>query len=64
MTKRYSAIEVKMERGELKLRGIGRTMRGQAYIKETVGIGTKRIRDHDFKSKMSDAVSKLFESEA
>lgn len=64
MPERYGTIQVRMERGELVLIGMGKTGRGQSYAKRRVVIGSQSVRSPDFKGKLAAAVDKLFQSEA
>ena len=64
MAERYGTIEVRMEREKLKLVGMGKTGRGQRYIKKTVPIDAKDPRSPDFKKELAKAVTELFASGA
>jgi len=64
MAERYGTIQVKSMRGKPVLIGMGKTGRGQSYIKRTVAIEAKNMRSKDFKGAMATAVAKLYNSEA
>lgn len=64
MSERYGTIQVKRMRGEVVLMGMGKTGRGQRYIKKTVAIDVKNMRSKNFKGQLKTAVDKLFNSEA
>jgi hypothetical protein len=64
MGERYGTIQVKRMRGELVLIGMGKTGRGQSYIKRRVPMEAKNIRSKSFKGQLTAAVAKLYESEA
>lgn len=64
MAERYGTIQVKKMRGELVLIGMGKTGRGQTYIKRRVPIDCQNIRSKSFKGQLGSAVTKLYDSEA
>jgi hypothetical protein len=64
MAARFGTIQVKSVRGRPVLIGMGKTGRGQRYIKKSVPIDCKNIRSKDFKSQLAAAVAELFNSEA
>lgn len=64
MAERYGTIQVKMSRGGLVLSGMGRTGRGQRYVKRTVKLESEHMSSKKFKSELPGAVAKLFDSEA
>ena len=64
MAARYGTIQVKRMRGKVVLIGMGKTGRGQRYIKKTVAIDVKNMRSKDFKGQLATAVTKLYDSEA
>ena len=62
MTETYGTIQVKRMRGKLVVIGMGKTGRGQAYIKRSVPIAAKRMTDPNYKSDLAAAVAELFAS--
>lgn len=52
-------IQVKRERGKLVVQGLGKTPRGQKFIKDTEVLGVKSPADPDFKTQLGAAVSKM-----
>lgn len=57
-------FEVKRSRGGLVVRAIGRTERGQKYIKKSIPIAARTIADQKFKSEMAAAIAQMFDSDA
>lgn len=53
-------VQVKRERGELVVQGLGKTPRGQNFIKDTETLGVKSSADPAFKGKLVAAVAKMF----
>lgn len=64
MAERYGTIQVKRMRGRVVLMGMGKTGRGQRYIKRTVEIDVQNMRSKNFKGQLATAVDKLFNSDA
>lgn len=60
MAKGIGTIAVKRQRGKLTVMGLGKTPRGQNFIKDSVEIHSPSTRSPDFKEKLSAAVEKLF----
>ncbi len=59
-----AAVEIKEAGGKLFVLAIGRTTRGQRYIKDAKAISVQSMRDKKFKTEMAQAVKELLESEA
>lgn len=57
-------IAVKKERGHMVVIALGRTPRGQSYIKGRKVLVAQGVRDPDFKREMDAAVKELLGSEA
>lgn len=64
MAERFGTIQVKEMRRQVVVIGMGKTGRGQRYIKKTVAIGVQNMRSKNFKGAMASAVAELFDSEA
>jgi hypothetical protein len=61
MANKFASVEVRMERGKLVLNGMGRTNRGQKYIKKQAPIDAKQMGDENYKPALKTALAKLFE---
>lgn len=59
MTNGIGRIEVRTERGKLVLQGLGKTPRGQNFIRETIDLGVKTSEDPEFKAHLATAVVKM-----
>lgn len=59
-----ATVEIKGSSGHLSVLAIGRTGRGQRYIKAVKGMAATSMRDKNFKTEMAQAVKALLESEA
>lgn len=59
MANKNWAIEVKIERGQVVVIGLGRTNRGQRFIRAVEPLLVKSISDPNFKAEMAAAVEKL-----
>lgn len=57
-------IEIKVERGRLVVRAIGRGPRGQKYVKARKVLAARTMYDKDFKAQMDSAVKELLGSTA
>jgi len=61
----YGRVQVRRLRGQLVVMGMGKTARGTSFIRKTVPIQAKSVKDPNFKSALAAAVSTLFsESDA
>lgn len=60
MASGIGTVQVKRERGKLVVQGLGKTPRGQNFIKQTVVLSAKNIADPAFKSQMATAVAEMF----
>jgi hypothetical protein len=60
MARQFATIEVKRERGELKLIGTKTTPRGTKFIWKVEPLGVKSMKDKEFKAKLATAMDKLF----
>lgn len=59
-----AAIYIRRSRGGLVVAAIGRTDRGQSYIKGSRNLKVKSMGDKDFKGQMKTAVDELLGSDA
>ncbi len=59
-----SGIRFKKERGKMVVQALGRTARGQRYIKQTIEIKAAGPTDPAFKGELSAAVIELLRSPA
>lgn len=57
-------VEIKSANGHLSVLALGRTGRGQRYIKAVKGMGATSMHDKNFKTEMAGAVKELLGSEA
>lgn len=57
-------IEIRMARGRLCVYAIGRTGRGQRFVKGFRELQCKSLGDQNFKAEMSQAVTELLDSDA
>lgn len=55
-----ATVEVRSSRGVLVVQALGRTNRGQKFIKGIVPLGVKSTTDPTFKSHLETAVAELF----
>lgn len=53
-------VQVKRERGKLVVQGLGKTPRGQKFIKDTVELDAAHMSDPAFKSDLAKAVTEIF----
>lgn len=53
-------VQVKRSRGDLIVQGLGKTPRGQNYIKDTKPLGVKSTADPEFKTRLAAAVVEMF----
>lgn len=60
MAQQFGTVEVKRERGELKVIGRATTPRGTKFIAKVEPVGVKKTGDPDFKGKLATAVAKLY----
>ena len=60
MSETYGTVEVKRTRGKMTIIGLGRTGRGQRYIKKVVPTEATTPTDPKFKAEQATAVAKLF----
>lgn len=60
MTDHYGTIEVKKMRGKMTIIGLGKTPRGQRYIKRAIQTEATSSADPKFKAEQTAAVEKLF----
>lgn len=59
MPKTFATLEVRRMRGKLVLIGVGRTDRGQRFIKGQEEIDSTRIGSESFKGQLASAATKL-----
>lgn len=57
-------IAVRLVRGHMVVYAMGRTPRGQSYIKGQKALNATGVRDPDFRREMDEAVKELLGSEA
>lgn len=60
MANEFAQIEVKRQGKETFVLGIGRTPKGQRYIKARELVDTKGPQDPDYKLKIETAIAKLY----
>lgn len=60
MTVGIGTVEVKRVRGELIVQGLGKTPRGQNFIKDTESLKVKSTADPAFKGNLTAAMAKMF----
>lgn len=53
-------VEVKRARGTLVVQGLGKTPRGQNFIRQTKALSAKRMHDPAFKSELKLVVAEMF----
>lgn len=53
-------VEVRSSHGKLVVQGLGRTPRGQKFIRNKEALGVKSPGDPLFKSELAAAVRKMF----
>lgn len=61
MTTGIATVEVRIKRGTLVVQGLGRTTRGQRYIKKAVPITSVKMSDKKFKDELAAAVTELLD---
>lgn len=54
-------VEIKRVRGGLVLQGLGKTPRGQNFIRQTKALKPQKMSDPGFKSALASAVEEMFE---
>lgn len=59
MANGIGTIQVKRERGKLVVQGLGRTPRGQKYIKATIPIPAPTMAAKEFKAELTQAVTEM-----
>lgn len=57
-------VQVKREHGTLVVQGLGKTPRGQNFIKHTVPLGVKSSSEPTFKSNLAAAITEIFTEQA
>lgn len=60
MAKGIGTVEIRVQHGKLTVVGLGKTPRGQRYIKESIPLEAKDMFDPNFKTELAEAVEKLF----
>lgn len=55
-----STVQVKRSKGILVVQGLGKTPRGQKFIRGLVPLKVKSMSDPEFKSELAAAVEKLY----
>lgn len=53
------AVEVRKQHGKIIVQGLGKTARGQRYIKTTVPIDAESMSDRKFKQELAAAVDEI-----
>lgn len=61
MASGIGTIQVKRERGKLVLQGLGKTPRGQKFIRDTEPLSAKNMDSPSFKADLSDAVKDMLD---
>jgi hypothetical protein len=60
MARGIATVEVKRSHGKMIVQGLGRTPRGQKFIRYTTGLEAKGPTDKLFKTQMAQAISRMF----
>lgn len=60
MASGIGTVEVKRARGKLVVQGLGKTPRGQNFIKQTTALGVRRMHESAFKDELARAVAEMF----
>lgn len=59
MAKGIDQIHARVRKGKVIVTGMGRTPRGQRFIKSEVNLEAKNMRDKNFKAELATAVEEL-----
>ena len=59
MANKYTSLHVRKQHGKLTLLGMGRTNRGQKYIKATEEFEVSSMADKKFKSELSAKIEQM-----
>lgn len=59
MTSGIGTVEVKRQRGKLVVQGLGKTPRGQKFIRETTELKASKLTSPEFKAEMAAAVKEM-----
>ena len=59
MAKEFATVEIRRVRGVLRLVGLGKTGRGQRYIKNQVDVDAPKLSSPDFKDELAKAMKNL-----
>ncbi len=60
MAQQYASVRVRKERGKMTVQGIGKTNKGQTYVKKAIQLEATSMADPQFKAQMRAAVEKLY----
>lgn len=52
-------VEVRRARGKLVVQGLGKTPRGTRFIRQTIGLSSKKTSDKGFKTELRTAVTEM-----
>ena len=55
-----AAVQVKRSQGILVVQGLGKTPRGQKFLRGVVPLQVKSMSDPEFKSQLAAAIEKLY----
>lgn len=54
-------VQVKRDHGTLVVQGLGKTPRGQKFIRATEPLAVKKMSDPDFKANLKTAVARIIQ---
>lgn len=60
MAVQYASVRVRKERGVMVVQGMGKTSKGQTYVKAAIRLTATSMSDPQFKAEMKTAVEKLY----
>lgn len=63
MSAGIGTLEIKRQHGKLVVVALGKTPRGQNFIKDYVPLTVEKLGDPKFKTELAAAVSKMFGDE-
>lgn len=63
MASGIGTVEIRRDHGALVVQGLGKTPRGQKFIRAQEALGVKKMSDPDFKGKLKSAVDVLLAPE-
>lgn len=54
-------VEVRRMRGKIVVNGLGRTPRGQKFIRKTIELDVKSLDDPNFKDQLKTAIEEMLD---